>query len=896
MSSRGYDPLNSFDYGSGVNDINPEDIESMEILKGAKASVLYGSAGANGVVLITTKSGGTTRGLGVQVSYGHEFEVPYTLIDFQNEYGSGTNQYSTNIDDAGVRSLVGSRFSFGPKFDGSAIRAINSSAMSPYRPYENNYMSLFQNGSSDNLQVSITGGSENSNGRISFNKYQYNGTMANHQQNKNSISFNGQTKVSDFAKFEVTQNIVMTETQNRRQNLQQLVAMGTFNRDYDISSIMNLYKDDNGYMPTNQQFDDMGLPSSPAFLTEGVADEFFAMLWNQNENRNIDEKIHSITSVKADFKFLPYLSLKVQGGLDYVTTDYTKKERALRKNETTGKYEGGKFSTSTEKTIIEQYEAYLFFDKNFMDDNLNVYAFAGPSYRNLSYDKTGAGTMGNFKYPDFWSITNGDGWPSSFDERIASYTEEGEATYSVLGQAQVGWKQKYFVEFQARNDWASTLPKQNRSYFYPGVSFTWNFSEDFKVPKLNYGKFRLSWADVGRPASRYYALRSYTVGDIPTYPGTNDITGPEDLFSGDLKPERKREIETGFDLRFFDRDRVQIDFSYYNNHVYDQIMSVPLSAATGAKNIRINAGDVQNQGIEVLLRGKPVVTSTMEWDIALTASRQWSQVVKLYPGISEIATTTSGVQKRSVEGQPSNQLWVYDYVRDPATGEKVVTNGKYSISNKAEDLICVGNVNPKIFGGFNSTYNVRGAWGAASLSLGIDYSFGATILSYSNFYLKGNGLVKESLPYRDAANGGIAWVDNEGRPRVDGVILPGVKPVMNAEGAITGYEKNDVPISAYDYYSTFLHDMGSGWQPDEIKENNYIKFRELAIGYSFPNEWIKHLKMQNLRVSFTARNLFYFYRSIKNIDPESILGTDSFVENSNYPSSRTYGFRVNVSF
>jgi iron complex outermembrane receptor protein len=889
MASRGYDPLNSFDYGSGVNDINPEDIASMEILKGAKASVLYGSAGANGVVLITTKNGGVTRGLGVQVSYGHEWEKPYSLIDFQNEYGSGENEFHTNMDTQGKRHLVSSRFNFGPKFDGKPIIGFDGKETT-YSPYNDNYMALFRNGSSNNTQVSITGGNEKSNARLSYTNYSYNGTMVNQEHTKNSLSFSGNTTVSDFAKFEVTQNLYLTETQNRRQNLQQLVAMGTFNRDYDIEKAMSLYKDENGYMPTKESLIDMGWPAA---FTGTNGGEFFDMLWNQYENRNIDEKTHSITSVKVDLKFLPFLSLKLQGGLDYTVTDYIKQNKVLRKNEVSGEWEGGKFQHATEQNNIQQYEAYLFFDKDFMEENLNVFAFAGPSYRKTSYTKVGVGTMGNFNFPDFWSVSNTDGWPSSFDDRVANFTREGEAIYSMLGQMTVSWKNKYFLELQARNDWASTLPKQNRSYFYPGVSFTWNFTEDFKIPTVNYGKLRASWADVGRPATRYYALRSYTVESIPTYPGVNDITGPSDLFSGDLRPERKREVEIGFDLRFFKQDRAQIDFSYYNNNIYDQIMSVPLSAATGAKNIRINAGEVNNQGIELLLRGKPVLTSAFEWDLALTATRQWSKVVSLYPGITEVNREVSGVTNRAAEGLAMGELWTYDYVRDkdpnsPTYGERIVTNGYYSISNQAEDMICVGNINPDLFGGLNSSFSVKGEWGTAALNLGIDYKIGGSILSYSNFYLKGNGLTTETLQYRDEAHGGLKWTDDQGRVRYDGVKLAGID-------AATG-QPNEKIISAYDYYSTFLHDMSSGWQPDEIKENSYVKFRELALGYSLPAKWINPMKLQSLTLSFTARNLFYIYRSIDNIDPESILGTDSWVENSNYPASRIYGFKVNLSF
>ncbi|MDR3366135.1 MAG: SusC/RagA family TonB-linked outer membrane protein [Prevotellaceae bacterium] len=882
MASRDYDPLRSFDYGSGVNDISPEDIESMEILKGAKASVLYGSAGANGVVLITTKSGRGTKGLAVNVSYSHEWEQPYSPIDFQNEYGSGENEYDVRMVD-GKRHTNTSRYNFGPKFDGSDIVFFDGTTRK-YQAYEDNYMALFRTGHSDNLNVSVSGGNERSSARLSYTSYGYNGTMSNQTQEKNALSFNGMLKATELTTFEFSQNLYMVNTQNRRQNLQQMVAYGTFNRDVDIAAAKDAYLDENGFMRTKQSLQDEGWQS--AFTQQNG---LFDMLWNQNQNRNIDEKLHSITSAKANFQLQPFLTLRLQAGIDYTVTDFTRKDKVLRQDAATGKWEGGRFSYATEQNMIQQYEAVLNFNKEFVDNKLKVDAFIGPSYKKISYDKVGAGTMeGNFNLPNFWSVSNTASWPSSYDERVASYKREGEALYSVFGQATFSWMNKYYFEVSARNDWASTLPQQNRSFFYPGASFTWNFNEDFEVPELNFGKLRLSWADVGRPATRYYALRTYTVNALPQpYPGVNDITGPEDLFSGDLMPERKREMEAGFDVRFFRHDRIGLDFAYYYTTFYNQIMAVPLSSTTGASKIRMNAGEVNNQGLEFMLKVKPVVAEKYEWNLNLSVTKQWDKVVKLYPGITEINTAVSGVIQRSAEGERMGQLYTRDYAR-AENGEKLVNaNGLYYISTSDKDMINVGNINPDWYGGLGSNFSVRGDWGAVNFAFGIDYRIGGSILSYSNFYLKGNGLSESSLQYRDEAHGGLTYTDDMGRTRHDGLILPGVK----SDGT-----PNDVTVSAMSYYNTFIHDMSSGWQPDEIKENSFVKFRELSLSYTLPQKWTQPVKVQRLSVALTARNLFYIWKNIENIDPEAVLGTDSWVENSTYPSARMYGFNVNISF
>ena len=894
MASRGYDPLNSFDYGSAVNDINVEDIESMEILKGAKAAVLYGSQGANGVVLITTKSGAGTRGFGVQLSYGYETERPYSLIKFQNEFGSGENEFHKSYadDDATIRRVVSSRYSFGPKFDGSPIMFFDGS-MRKYEPYKDNYMDMFQNGSSSNISGSVSGGNEQGNMRLSLSHFDYNGTMPNQGQIKNTLSFNGQMKVSPLARFEFIQNLYNTKSTNRRPNLQRLISYGAFNRDYDLATGMNSYKDENGYRVTLRDLQNVdesgwGWPSAYA----GDQDGFFSLLWNNNENRNLDNRLHSITSAKAFFTFLPYLTLTVQGGLDYTETEYIRKNNVERKDPTTGLYEGGMFRYSRDRNKIQNYEAFLTFD-NLITDDLNLYVMAGPAYRKESFTSIGGGTMGGLKYPNFWSLENGQTWPGGYDDRIVGYSQEDESMYSVLGQATLSYNMEFILEFQARNDWASTLPKQYRTYFYPGTSLIWNFTERFdKLPYINYGKLRLSWADTGRPANRYYALRSYSMSTLPA-PNTNinDVAGPADLFSGFMKPERKREYEVGFNLRMFDQNRLEIDMAYYNSTFYDQIMGVPLSPTTGANRIRINAGEINNQGLEFFIKGTPVKTSAFSWELALNAARQWDEVVRLYPGITQFNQTASGIDNRAEEGKRMGSLWAMDYVKDENGNRVVSERGLYQVSDKAEDQVCIGSINPDVYGGLTSNFYFHGNWGMLNLMAGIDFKYGGKILSYTNYYLKGNGLSEETLPYRDTAHGGLTWTetlsDGTTRDRHDGLILPGVK----ADGT-----PNDIVVSAFDYYRSFVHDDSRSWQPDMIMDNNYIKFREMSLGYTFPKKISSQLRLQKLALSMTARNLFYLYKSIPHIDAEALLGTNSWIENTNYPTSRTFGFKVNVSF
>jgi iron complex outermembrane receptor protein len=404
---------------------------------------------------------------------------------------------------------------------------------------------------------------------------------------------------------------------------------------------------------------------------------------------------------------------------------------------------------------------------------------------------------------------------------------------------------------------------------------------------------------VGRPAPRYYALRTYGVSSlVGPYQGINDVEMQTtdnlvSIFSGDIKPERKREVELGFDLRFFEHDRLGIDFSYYNNTVYDQIMAVPLATSSGANQIKINAGEVKNQGIEILLRGKPIVAPNYEWNLSLTVTRQWDEVVKLYPGITQLNTTVggTGVVNRAEEGMAMGEIWLHDYARDSEGNKLVNGNGMYYLSTDDKDLINAGNVNPDWFGGFTSDFSFHGDWGGLNFTFGLDYRFGGYVMSYSNYYLRSLGLSTESLPYRDLANGGISWTDEQGRPRVDGVILPGKKNIGSATAP--QYVDNDIIISAQTYYAGI---SGTGWMPEDIRENSYIKFRELSLSYTLPLRLTQSAKIQRVTIGFTARNLFYIWKTIDNIDPESTLGTNRWVEYSNYPSSRTFGCNVALGF
>ncbi|MGN7786104.1 SusC/RagA family TonB-linked outer membrane protein [Niabella sp. 22666] len=909
MVDRSYDPLNSFDRGSGINDLNSEDIESMEILKGAKASVLYGSQALNGVVLITTKSGRKTRGLGIQASHQMTFDKPFTFIDFQNEYGSGASVLDTQfsvVNGQRIRRLPMSRLSFGPKFDGVPMMLYDST-VGPYQAYPDNFIDFFRNAVSNRTNVAIAGGGPMGSVRASYTHNKYEDILPGFNQKQHSFSFNGNFKVSEFATFEFINNLYSVNTVNRRPNIAQFVATG-LNRDYDYNWMKTFYRDAEGF---RRDLEPYGLnANTPGFWPNAVA----GILWEQNDNQDIDKKFHLISSVRSTLQFSKAFSFIGQASIDYTNTDIITQNKITRLNPVRV---GGKYAWNKTNSMVQNYQGLLKFDKSISD--FDLFAFAGAAYQrredNNVYASTGdAGLL----FPDWFSLNNADtrGWASAGDRgKVLGSGRGSDVLYSLLGSATLSYKSKYYLEIQARNDWNSTLKYPNNSYFYPGASLTWNFSDDFKIPKLQFGKFRFSWADVGGGPStaltnRYFANDVISVGQIPYPSGPIVVTPNSSIFLADIVPFRKREFEAGFNTRWFKGNRLEIDLSYYTNNLYNQIVSQPITPATGASSASINTGNHKNWGFELFVKGAPITTEKYRWELTYTAASQSSKVISLYPGLTQKSIGgAGGFQIWQIEGQKIGQIRGYDYKRDPNGNRIVGTDGNYDLSEEATN-IKGKTINPALFGGLYSDFFFKGF----NFHFGVDYKFGGTVFSYTNNYLLGLGVIKESLPGRDEANGGLAyyidnttgnkvpWQHNQAAPAAarggivyhDGIVLDGVKEVT--QNGATTYSKNDIIVSAPAYYQTFISDVGGFWPTDRLFKNDYIKLREISMSYTLPAKVSQLAKLQKVTLTASVRNLGYLYKTVPNIDTESALGSGEFVENSFYPSLRSFIFGVNVSF
>ncbi|WP_240976003.1 SusC/RagA family TonB-linked outer membrane protein [Chitinophaga fulva] len=885
-----------FDYGAGINDINPSDIESMVILKGAKATVLYGSDAANGVVLITTKSGRNSTGMGMTGSIQYTNEQPVSYLKLQDQYGLGDDIYDTvyaTVNGQKVRTIPNKRFSFGPKFDGANAMFYDSS-MVKNSPHTNNFLSLFNTGRSTTGNVAIAGSNDKGNVRASYTNYYYKDINGdNSWQKRNTFSFNGNIKASNLASFEVISNIYNITSMNRRGSNDGSVAWG-LPLDYDYNRIYPFYTDQTGFKR------DLSLAGVPtAFSNLG------GFMWDRSKNSLKDDKVHMITSAKVTLNFTPHLFLVGQAGLDYDNTTYTTEKSVTRILPSVA---NGSFGIAKENSTVQTYQALLNYNRSFMQDRLHLFAYTGGAYRLRSSDYLGSSTIGGLNFADLYSFNNESGTPSAANlYQIRSFNRGNDVLYSWLGSASLSWKSELTLELQGRMDWNSTLPPENNKYFYPGVALNWNYTERFAIPGMNSGTLRLSWADVGNGTSRYFANNLYSFTRLSNTTALS-VTPPEAILPGALKPERKREFEIGINNSFFKDNRLTIDFSAYSNHRYNQIFNLPISPASSSTGLKINVGDVKAWGLELGLTGTPLMGKNYRWDITVNAASQGSKVMRLYPGVTNNPISNlingSAASIHADEGRPYGEIVMYDYLRDDAGNKIVGSNGMYSLNNQKS--IVAGNIMPKFYGGIISDFNYKNF----NLRIGLDYKSGGTIFSYTNNRLTGVGQLESTLQYRDEAHGGLAyyydangsmvpWQHNQpapagaanGRVYHDGIVLPGVMLDGNGKSV-----PNTQMTNASSYYMSYANDLATSFPPDRLYKNNYIKVREVALSYEVPRELVRRAKVQKLVITAAARNLFYLYKSIPNIDPEGALGADSYVENSIYPTLRTFSLGLNVAF
>lgn len=895
---------------NGLVDINPEDIESVNVLKGASATALYGSEAANGAVVITSKrakSGKLTVDFTAQVTanlpaYLPKVQTVYGPGRYNTEYSDYEKQtggfYQRTMNGESYRSLYNTTMSFGPKYDGSDVLYWDGK-MRPYLPATDNpWKELFRTGWNQTYNLAISQGTETSSNRFSYTFMGETPNSLTGSFTKHNFKLTGSYKPARTLNIEYSLNYIVQDVKDRPQT--SLNLYGSFSNMFssfmDIPYLKQSYVTSLGYRNTYAGGDATLTPDEAWAYDPGYLNGVSNMLWNMYHHHSKETENRLIGMIRPTWQITNWLSLRAQLSTDITDTKQTLEYETERPNSL---YDpSGSFQNINRRYDIVYGDVMLNFNYNIR--RFDIAATLGWTGRYENMNNMRVSTNGGL-VTENWFDLNASRYTASSTLQRMELLKTG-----YMGTLSLGWDNYLFLELTGRQERSSTLKDQ--SFFYPSANLSFLFSNAFRMPAWwNHGKLRLSYGVVGNAPETYAANIIYEQGS------DNGFTWnyvPSSWGNANIRPEKKYEYEIGFESKFLN-NRLGFDVSYYNNRVKDQILSTPQPSTSGVKYVLMNVGEVANEGWDISVSATPVLTKNFRWDLTANYGIYRNKVVKLADGVPylEISNIGGGGAKiQAVEGRPMGDI----YVQVPQMNE----NGEYLVSDKGlymnqTELQRVGNINPDGVGGLFSSFSYKNIF----LDFSIDFRIGGDVINEMYQYSTASGLTPESLQFRDTEHGGLSYyypgnnnasgVPVQVDPSLgagpngetvyhDGVILPGVV-------ASTG-EKNTRIIPAGYYYNQTYN---WGTQPEQLTyrhsvfDNSYVKLRELTIGYQFPEKLISKLGMTRLSVSVFGRNLFYFYKALKNYDAESSVGTSwasQAVVGGSTTATRNFGVSLRASF
>jgi TonB-linked SusC/RagA family outer membrane protein len=826
-----------YDYGSGISDLNPDDIESMSILKGPNAAALYGSRAANGVILITTKNGSLNRGLGVTYSGSFTFESPLLIPKFQNEYGQGTGG---NVP-ALIGDLRNTAGSWGAKLDGSSKiygTGLNGETR-PYMAQPDNVKDFFETGSTLTNTIALDGGDAKSTLRFSYTNTSANSMVPGSDLSRHNFNLRATTNLTD--KFSVDSKVTyfVQSSHNRP-------VMGTEGViAWLYRTARNISMEDLG--PEQEKYQDPATYAVKTFTGTTFGNPY----WYQLHDINDDNRNRIQGYIKANYDFTDWLSAFVRIGTDAV------KEKVETVNQYGHwYYSTGRMNNSMANTSETNIDGLLMFNKD-LSDKIKLSANLGANHMYQTYE-------GMSVYAEKFKIPTKPNLESA-STNLPSYTPLSEKVInSVYGSAVLSYGDFLYLEGSARNDWSSTLPKDNWSYFYPSVSLSVLLSELVDISGVDFAKLRVNWAKVGNDTDPYQLQNAFNLSSAgDSYLGLTILTRPATRRNPNLKPEQTSSLEIGGEFRFFN-NRLYTDLSFYSIVSKDLIMDVPIPASTGYSFERTNVGEMTNKGFEILIGGIPVQTNKFTWDVSLNMSTNKNELVKLIEGVDNFVftTTNSGITEVwATVGGGYGDIYTTTYERDES-GKIVVTDD--GLFRTASEKILVGNYQPDWVGGLSNTLT----YGDLSLRFLLDARIGGEVYSGTDAGLDAFGVSEASLKYREG-----------------GVVIDGVR----ANGTA-----NTANITGQQYWGSY-----SGVGENYIFDQTNIRLREAALNYTLPGKYIENTFIKGLSVGVTGRNLFFLYRALENYDPEGSFSVSNYAQGVLFytmPTARSIGFNVSIKF
>ncbi len=880
-----------YDYGSPASDINPDDIESITVLKGAGATALYGSRGSNGVILITTKKAKHGLGIVVNTTISDNSADKATLPKYQQQYGAG---YSITGDGLLNGFLTGTVFgnagaltaqtsndaSNGPAFNpNELIYQWNSFDPSspdygkalPWVAAKNNPTSFFQNTLSADNSILITNGGDNGTFKLGYTRSDDNGILPNNKLTKNQVDFaatyNITPKLTAGASINYynTQGIGRGGTGYDGTNSDNRNVMTGFRQwwetNVDIKDLKTAY-DRTQSNDTWNQYDPSDGNISPAYWNNPY--------WVTDHNYETDSRNRYLGQVNLNYKATSWLSFTGRVSLD--TYSELEEER----------YDVGSIGVPYYERYNHDYSETNFdllanVDKNITND-LNLKAVLGTNIRKDYNNSIDASTNGGLIIPGLYSLSNTLNSPLAPTE----YSEHNEVD-GVFAGATLTWKELITLDGTIRRDASSTLPAANNKYYYPSVSGGFIFSNLLKnYSWLSYGKLRASYAQVGSDASPYSVFDTYTIGNLF---GTNPQAYANSTKNdNNLKPEQTKSTELGLELDFF-HNRLGFDGSIYKTNTFDEIIPVQVSPATGYNYLYTNAGNLRNKGIELTVNGTPLKTADFSWKVTLNFSANYNKVTELYKDGSgneaqdlQFISYLNGHSLNAPLGESDGILRGTDYTYN-SKGQKIVgADGQYILNT--DPSTDIGNVNPDWKGGINNEFKYKNF----TVSFLIDIQHGGSVYSQDMAFGLSDGLYPETAYTNDLGNPVRNTLANGG-----GMIRPGVY----ANG-----QPNTTRVTAYNY-----GDFGDAANllPEKafVYDASYIKLREALIGYSLPASVLSKLgPVKGVTFQLIGHNLWIIHKNLPYSDPEETIGAGNLqgTQEGAYPTTRTIAFNLKLNF
>ncbi|WP_208425597.1 MULTISPECIES: SusC/RagA family TonB-linked outer membrane protein [Salinibacter] len=838
------------DFGNGLSQINAQNISEMSVLKGPSAAALYGSRAADGVILIETKDGSETDGIGATVRTSVTASRPLRLPDYQNEYGYGNGGEFAYVDGTnapgwnwGVRMDEGVER---PQWQGPRNEA-GELVPTEVTSAPNKVRNFFNTGTNVSTDVAVRGGGENSSFRASLSRSDRTGIVPNTDLDRTSTSLSASYDVTDALTVDANANYATTTSDNLPSSgygSESIMYYFTWGARHVENDLLKDYWREEG---TQQAHYDRNWTNNPYFQV--------------NENTNGLDRDRLYGGVSARYEFTDNLNLRARTGLDY-SNQGTKQRKAFSSITAPNGWlqETDRTFTEWNSNLLLNYTREV---GDFTFEPSVGANFMRQTRRNVQL------TAQALSVPDVYNIGNARSNVQA-DER-----DEAQEILGVFASGTVSYQDLLFLDLTGRNDWSSTLPLDNNSYFYPSASLSVIVSDLVEVPEslpLSFAKVRASWAQVGNDTDPFRLTNTYTFGEA--WGSTQTVVSETDLANANLQPEITSSYEVGTNLRFYG-GRAQLDVTYYRSTTRDQILSVPLAQSTGYNSRLVNAGEIRNTGVETRLQLSPIQDwSGFGWDVSLNWTRNRSTVVELADGIDTFVLGEGpfGGSAQAREGGRMGDIYgrVFDRVEapnSPHTGEIIYEDGLPQLTDNVEK---VGNYNHDWRGGIGSTFSYE------NLQLNVLFDVRKGGLLYSNTHATGieGGSLEGTTRARNETVVGDGVVQND-----DGTFSENTKEAEYVTWLRTYYDRPNVESNSFDA--------------------TYVKLRELSLRYNFTPDWLTRAGVQNVGVSVTGRNLF-LWTDVPHVDPETtISGGDGQIpgfEVQQIPSTRSFGMNVQLDF